>query len=127
MTILLFVKSQPITIPTRGKGTKSLGRGSPSFDEGDRRASYTLKREEAKAREKLKREGIKFETIDLSKGLPHRPQAGFSVITVTPTLLDAHSPGKWYVGSKAIPEYIEETRASARRSPTHWTTRSRWV
>ena len=108
MTVLLFVKSQRIAVATT-------------------RPSYTLKREEAEARERLKREGIKFETIDLSKGFRHRAKAGFKGITVTPTLLDAHSPGKWYIGTKAISEYIEETRAAARRSPIHWTTRSRWV
>ena len=108
MTVQLFVRSQlPIGISRRGSGT--------------------LAPEDAKAKHDLRREGIEFETIDLSKTIQQRSQARFGEIKETPTLLDEHSPGKMYVGAQAITEYIEETRAAARRSPTQWTTRSRWV
>jgi hypothetical protein len=108
LTVQLFVKSQFTA------GISRRGRGA-------------LAPEDAKARADLRREGIEFETIDLSKAIRERLQARFGEIKVTPTLLDEHSPGKMYVGTQAITEYIEETRAAARRSPTHWTTRSRWV
>ncbi len=108
MTVQLFVRSQfQAGISRRGRGI--------------------LAPEDAKAKDDLKREGIEFETIDLSKAIRQRPQARFVEIKVTPTLLDEHNPEKMYVGAQAITEYIEETRAAARRSPTHWTTRSRWV
>ncbi len=108
MTVQLFVRSQ--------------------FQAGiSRRSRGTLAPEDAKAKEDLRREGIDFETIDLSKAIRQRLQERFVEIKVTPTLLDEHRPGKMYVGTQAISEYIEETRAEARRSPTHWTTRSRWV
>jgi len=92
-----------------------------------RRRSGTLAPEDAKAKGDLRREGIEFETIDLSKTIREMLQPRFGEIKVTPTLLDEHSPGKMYVGAQAITEYIEETIAAARRSPTQWTTRSRWV
>ena len=108
MTVQLFVRSQfPTGISRRGRST--------------------LAPEDAKAKSDLRREGIQFETIDLSKAIRRRLESQMAEIKVTPTLLDEHSPGKMYVGTKAITEYIEETRAAARRSPTHWTTRSRWV
>ncbi len=108
MTVQLFVRSQfQAGISRRGRGT--------------------LAPEDAKAKADLRREGIEFETIDLAKAIRERLQERTVEIKVTPTLLDEHSPGKVYVGSQAITEYIEETRAAARRSPTHWTTRSRWV
>ena len=108
MTVQLFVRSQ---FPT---GTSRRGR-------------TLLAPEDAKAKNDLRREGIEFETIDLSRAIRQRLQAEVGEIRVTPALLDEHSPGKMYVGSQAITEYIEETRAAARRSPTHWTTRSRLV
>ena len=109
MTVQLFVRSQFPTGLRRGSGSGAL---AP---------------EDAKAKDDLRREGIQFETIDLSKTIRERLQARFGEIKETPTLLDEHSPGKMYVGTQAITEYIEETRAAARRSPTQWTTRSRWV
>src|SRR5713226_4575038 len=107
MTVQLFVRSQ--------------------FPTGLRRGSGALAPEDAKAKHDLSQEGIEFETIDLSKTIREMLQPRFGEIKVTPTLLDEHSPGKMYVGAQAITEYIEETRAAARRSPTQWTTRSRWV
>jgi len=108
LTVQLFVRSQfPTGISRRGRGT--------------------LAPEDAKAKDDLRREGIDFETVDLSKAIRRRLQSRMVDIKVTPTLLDEHSPEKMYVGTKAITEYIEEYRAAARRSPTHWTTRSRWV
>jgi hypothetical protein len=108
LTVQLFVRSQfPAGIARRRRGA--------------------LAPEDAKAKDDLRREGIEFETIDLSKTIRERLQARFGEIKETPTLLDEHSPAKMYVGTRAITEYIEETRAAARRSPTHWTTRSRWV
>jgi len=108
LTVQLFVRSQfPSGLSRRGRGA--------------------LAPEDAKAKADLRLEGIEFETIDLSRAIRQRLQTRLDDIKVTPTLLDEHSPGKMYVGTQAITEYIEETRASARRSPTHWTTRSRWV
>src|SRR5215470_9696072 len=110
---ILFVKSQRLTLRS------GRVRSDPSLRLGP---------EEASARDNLRKEGIKFETIDLSKAIRDRVQARFKGITVTPTLIDEHSPEKLYVGAKAILDYIEDTRATARsRSPAHWTTRSRWV
>ena len=86
-----------------------------------------LSPEEVKAKNDLKREGIKFRTIDLSKVARRGSNPGVTVIKMTPTLFDERNPAKIYVGAKAISEYIEETRASARRPPIHWITRNPWV
>src|SRR5437867_6546806 len=101
LTVQLFVRSQFTTgISRRGRGTHAP--------------------EDAKAKADLRREGIEFETIDLSKTIRERSQHRFGEIRVTPTLLDEHNPEKMYVGTQAITKYIEETRAAARRSPTQW-------
>lgn len=105
MSIQLFVRSQRTTSIVR----------------------RTLSPEEAKAKDDLRREGIKFRTVDLSRVARRGSRGGFTVIKVTPTLFDERNPAKIYVGARAISEYIEETRAAARRTPIHWITRNQWV
>ena len=106
---------------------ETMGAAHTSVDYAEGTTNYTLALEETRAKDSLRREGMRFETIDLSGGLRRRIQARFKGIRETPTLLDVHSQSKRYVGTEAILAYIEETKAAARKSPTQWTAWTRWV
>ncbi len=106
---------------------ETMGAAHTTVDYTEGTTNYTLAQREARAKDSLRREGIKFETIDLSSGLRRRIQARFKGIRETPTLLDEHSPSKRYVGTDAILAYIEESKAASRKSPTLWTAWTRWV
>ena len=58
----------------------------------------------------LKKSGIDFETVDLSKGLRTRISAKLQHVSETPTLIVESSPPKRYEGVKAITQYLMETR-----------------
>jgi glutaredoxin-related protein len=127
MKVQLFVKSTRTSLTTGHVTIETIGAAHTSVDYADGATNYILRPEEARAKSTLRREGIKFETIDISSGFRHRIQARFKGIRETPTLLDQRNPSKRYVGTEAILAYIEETKAAARRSPAHWTAWTRWV
>jgi hypothetical protein len=112
MSVRLFVKSSRVSATTGH--TSKEGRGE-----------YTLAPEDAKAKDRLIREGINFETVDISKGIWPRIQAGLKRITETPTLVDEGPPVRRFVGTIGIFEYVEGKRDAYRRSP-HRSTPRNW-
>lgn len=68
-------------------------------------------KEDSMVKDLLKKSGIDFETVDLSRGLRTRISARLQHVSETPTLIVENNPPKRYEGVKAITQYLVETRA----------------
>lgn len=68
--------------------------------------SVKLSEQDAYANEMLRRSGIDFEVVDISKGVGSRLGAWFKGIKRTPTLLDGNTIPTSYTGVKEISQYI---------------------
>ena len=102
----LFVKSVQTEVPDKPIYISGLGAG-PQLVSGKSKLT-TLSQQDAQAKDLLKKSGIPFELIDISKGFRTRIGAKRSGVAETPTLLDRESVSKRYVGLKAISQYVAE-------------------
>ena len=107
----LFVRSVESEIPGKPIYIAGLGAG-PQLVSGKSKLT-TLSQQDAQAKDLLKKSGIPFELIDISKGFRARIGAKRSGVTETPTLLDGESVSKRYVGLKAISLYVAENQPTA--------------
>jgi hypothetical protein len=112
MSVRLFVRSSRISVTSGHASTEEKG-------------EYNLAPEDSEAKDRLMREGINFETVDISQGIWPRIQAGLRRVTETPTLVDEGPPVRRFVGTIGIFEYIEDKREAYRRS-AHRSTPRNW-
>ena len=68
--------------------------------------SVKLSEQDAYAQEILRRSGLDFEVVDISKGVRSRLGARFKGVKRTPTLLDENTNPRAYTGVKEISQYI---------------------
>ena len=65
-----------------------------------------LSREDEYARDLLRRSGIGFDVVDLSKGLGPKLRGRLQGVKLTPTLIDGKEPPRMFVGIAEISEYL---------------------
>ena len=67
-----------------------------------------LSKEDESARDLLRRSGISFELVDLSRGIGPNLRAKLKGISQTPALFDGNKPPGLFVGVNEITRYIKE-------------------
>ena len=74
------------------------------------KTQFSLTPQDAQAKDFLKKSGVEFDLIDLSKGMRVKIRARLRGVTETPTVLDENSPSRRYVGLTGISRYVSEAR-----------------
>jgi hypothetical protein len=101
----LFVKSKKVDIVT-GFNPGSYYTRAHSLS----KTQFDLPPQDAQAKDFLKKSGVEFDLVDLSKGTRVKIMARLRGVTETPTLLDESSSSRRYVGLTGISRYVSEAR-----------------
>lgn len=106
----LFVKSKTVNAITGHVNMETMGAvyWNTTYAEGS--TLYRDSDEDFRAKDILKRSGIEFDLVDLSRGIKTNLFARIRGVKETPTLEVGESSGKRYVGLKAISDYVNTSR-----------------
>ena len=103
----LYVRSKRTTIVTGHVSVETIGTNHTTSEYAEGSTYASLSPQDASARDLLRKSAVKFDLVDISKGIGPRLSARLKGVKQTPTLLDGNNPQKLYAGVKEISQYIE--------------------
>lgn len=106
----LYVKSKRTTVVTGHVIIETIGAAHTTSEYSEGSILAKLPRQDALAKDLLKKSGLKFDLVDLSNGIGTRLGARLKGVTQTPTLIDGNSPSRSYIGVREISRYIASDR-----------------
>ena len=106
----LFVKSKSVTVITGHVNMETMGAVYWNTEYAEGSTLQRFSNEDIRARDILRRSGIEFDLVDLSKGVKTSLVARIHGVKETPTLEIRESALKRCVGLKAISDYVNESR-----------------
>ena len=106
----LFVKSKRTAWITGHVSVESMGAAHTTTDYAEGSTVVSLSQDDAWANNLLKRAGLQFDLIDLSRGIGTRLKGTLNRINKTPTLIVESRPSKRYIGVREISQFLSDSR-----------------
>lgn len=104
----LYVRSKRSTVITGHVSMESFGSVHTTSDYAEGSTLAKLSEVDEYARNLLRRSGVSFELVDLSKGIGPKLRARLRGIRLTPALVDENKPPGIFFGVNGIVQYVNE-------------------